>query len=114
MNRSDGKVLELVVFKLVPGVTREHFLQTNEPVSDWISEQPGFISRDLSYDADGDRWVDVLWWKTLEEARAASERALHSDSCTPMFGLIDMDDILMLHADGVLRVDPARERAIAG
>lgn len=114
MTRPDGKVLELVVFRLRSGVTRERFLQTNEPVSEWIGEQPGFVSRDLSYDADGDRWVDVLWWETLEEAQTASERALHSDSCTPMFALIEMDDMLMLHADGVLRVDPARERAIAG
>lgn len=114
MKPLDGKVLELVVFKLRPGVTREHFLQTNDPVSEWISEQSGFISRELSYDDDGDRWVDVLWWETLEEAQTASERALRSDACTPMFGLIDMDDMLMLHAGGVLRVDPARERAIAG
>jgi hypothetical protein len=31
-----------------------------------------------------------------------------------MFALIDMDDMLMLHGDGVLRIEPARERAIAG
>ena len=103
MERHEGnEVLELVVFKTRGGVTREEFLRTNEPVSRWISEQPGFVSRDLSYDPAGDRWVDVLWWETLEEAQAASEHALSSDSCTPMFALIEMDDMLMLHAESAI------------
>jgi hypothetical protein len=37
---------------------------------------PGFISRDLSYDADGDRWIDLIWWRTLEDAQAAAKVAL--------------------------------------
>jgi hypothetical protein len=94
-----GKVLELVVFKLNEGVSREQFLGTNDAVSSWIGKQPGFLSRDLSYDAEGDRWVDVLWWESMEEARAAAEKAMTSESCTPMFGLIDMESTLMVHAE---------------
>jgi antibiotic biosynthesis monooxygenase (ABM) superfamily enzyme len=57
------RVLELVVYKLNQGVSREQFLTTNDAVSSWISRQPGFISRDLVYETDGDRWVDVIWWE---------------------------------------------------
>ncbi len=92
-----GKVLELVVYKLNEAVSREEFLATNGPVSTWISKQPGLISRELVYDADGDRWVDVVWWETLEQAHAAAELALSSESCQPMFALIDMESMLMLH-----------------
>ena len=94
-----GKVLELVVFKLDDGVSREQFLRTNDGVSAWIAKQPGFISRELSYDAEGDRWVDVLWWESLAEAHAAAEKAMTSESCTPMFALIDMESTLMLHGE---------------
>jgi antibiotic biosynthesis monooxygenase (ABM) superfamily enzyme len=97
----EGKVLELVVFKLKEGVSREQFLGTNDAVSTWIGKQPGFISRELSYDAEGDRWVDVLWWDSMENAAAASELAMTSESCTPMFALIDMESTLMLHAEPV-------------
>jgi hypothetical protein len=65
-DRAD-KVLELVVFKLREGTKHEDFLTTVGPVSDWAMSQPGFISRDLSYDAEGDRWIDLIWWRTLEE-----------------------------------------------
>ena len=95
----EQKVLELVVFKLNEGVSREQFLATNDAVSAWIGKQPGFISRELSYDAEGDRWIDVLWWESMDTARAAAELAMTSDSCTPMLGLIDMESTLMLHGE---------------
>ena len=47
-----GKVLELVVFELNEGVSREQFLATNDAVSAWISKQPGFISDELSHDSE--------------------------------------------------------------
>ena len=96
-----GRVLELVVFKLNAGVSRDELLATVDPVSRWIAEQPGFVSRDLAFDADGDRWIDVVWWRTLGDAHAAAERAMSSPSCAPMFALIDMESTLMLHAEPV-------------
>ena len=101
MEAPAGKVLELVVFKLNKGVSREQFLGTNDAVSTWISKQPGFISRELSYDAEGDRWIDVIWWESLENAAAAAELAMTSESCMPMFALIDMESALMLHGEPV-------------
>jgi antibiotic biosynthesis monooxygenase (ABM) superfamily enzyme len=98
------KVLELVVYQLHKGVSREQFLGTNDAVSSWIRQQPGFLSRELVHDAEGDRWVDVIWWETLEQAQAASERSMTSESCSPMFALIDMDSALLLH--GIPAINP--------
>ena len=97
-----GRVLELVVYKLNAGVSREQFLRTNDAASTWISEQPGFISRDLVYDSEGDRWVDVVWWDTSENARSAATRAMSSTSCAPMFALIELESALMLHGEQVV------------
>ena len=102
------RVLELVVYKLHKEVSRGQFLGTNDAVSSWIRQQPGFISRELVYDAEGDRWVDVIWWETLEQAQAASERSMTSQSCSPMFALIDLESALMLHGTpAITRVDAA-------
>jgi Antibiotic biosynthesis monooxygenase len=107
MEAPGGKVLELVVFNLKPGVSRELFLGTDDAVSAWISKQPGFISHELLYDAEGDRWIELAWWKTIEEAHAAAELSLTSESCAPMFALIDMESALMLHGE------PANEAVYA-
>src|SRR5688500_10360480 len=95
----ESKVLELVVFKLNDGVSREQFLGTVDGVSSWIGRQPGFVSRELAHDAEGDRWIDVLWWRSMADAKAAAEVALSSESCAPMFGLIEMESTLMLHGE---------------
>jgi antibiotic biosynthesis monooxygenase (ABM) superfamily enzyme len=102
MASAPDKVLELVVFKLKPGATREDLLATNDALSSWARQQPGFISREQAYDAEGDRWIDLLWWETIEDARAASEAAMTSESCAPMFALIDEEATLMIHADAVI------------
>ena len=99
MQAPAGKVLELVVYTLGEGVSREQFLGTNDAATSWISAQPGFVSRDLVHDSAGDRWVDVLWWDTIEQAKAAAELSLTSESCAPMFALIDMESALMLHGE---------------
>ncbi len=106
------RVLELVVFRLNEGVSRDRFLGTNDAVSAWISEQPGFLSRELSYDAEGDRWIDILWWESMENAAAAAELSTSSPSCLPMFALIDMESMLMLH--GVPAIAPVRPAVKAG
>ena len=99
MAMDDGKVLELVVFSLQPGTSREEFVGTVEGVSSWIAEQPGFVSRSLVEDRDGGRWIDVVWWRSMQEAQAAAERAMSSQACAPMFGLIDMESTLMVHGE---------------
>jgi hypothetical protein len=70
----EERVLELVVYKLNDGVSREQFLGTNDAVSSWISKQPGFVSRELAYDADGDRWVDRSRHVDTFDRRHAVER----------------------------------------
>ena len=99
MATMDGKVLELVVFNLRAGASREELLGTVDAVSAWIAKQPGFVSRSLVEDRDGGRWIDVVWWRSMAEAKAAAELAMGSESCAPMFGLIDMASTLMLHGE---------------
>jgi hypothetical protein len=94
-----GKALELVVFKLRDGVTQEEFLDTVDPVSEWAKQQPGFLSRELSYDAKGERWVELIWWETMEDALTAAEAAASSESCAPMFELIDQQSTQMIHGE---------------
>ncbi len=107
------KVLELVVFALREGVSRDEFVDANDGVSAWVSEQPGFVSRELSHDTRANRWIDVLWWATLDDARAAAERAMTSESCAPMFALVDADSILVLHGEPAIEPVYAAATSVA-
>lgn len=91
-------VLELVVFQLRPGVTREQALSASEAVSAWVAEQPGFVSRETYEVPDGEQWVDVLYWRSMAEAKAASERAMAQDHCQAFFSLLAPEAEVFLHA----------------
>lgn len=111
---SHGKhVVEIAIFKTKEGVTRDQLLGTVDAVSQWVTRQPGFVSRDLTYSADSGSWIDVIWWESLDAAHAAAEAAMTSESCAPMFALIDLEGTQMLHGE---RVVPgvAREEAPVG
>lgn len=107
-----GETLELVVFTLREGTTREQFLATNDAASNWMQQQPGFISHELSYAADGDRWIEIAWWESLGDAEAAASAAMSSQSCAPMFGLIDMESALMLHGEAAIPPVFAQREAV--
>ena len=108
MPRTTGEVVEIAIFKTTDGVTREQLLGTVDAVSEWAGRQPGVISRDLTYSGEGDSWIDVIWWASAEAARTAAEMAMTSESCAPMFALIDLEGTQMLHGE---RVVPAVARA---
>jgi hypothetical protein len=97
----EPKVLELVAVSLKDGATRDQLLATVDSVSDWVATQPGFVSRDLSYSAADDRWIDLIWWESLAEAESAATAAMSSESCAPMFALIDFESTLMLHGERI-------------
>ena len=48
----------------------------------------------------------MVWWETLDSAKAAAEQAMTSESCAPMFALIDMESTLMLHGESA--IEPVR------
>lgn len=102
-----SRVVELAIFKLKEGVTREQLLETVDAVSEWARRQPGFVSRDLTYSAQDDTWIDVVWWESLDAAHAAAEAAMTSESCAPMFGLIDLEATQMIHGEHVARSSQA-------
>lgn len=66
MEQGAGKVLELVVFELKQGATRDDLLATVDAVSAWIAEQRGFVSRELIEEAESGRWIDLVRWRTID------------------------------------------------
>ena len=94
---SNGHVVELAIFKVKEGISSDQLLGTVDAVSEWARSQAGFISRNLTYSAESDTWIDVIWWENLDAAHAASEAAMTSESCAPMFELIDLEGTQMIH-----------------
>ena len=99
MREQNAGVVEVVVFSLNEDATSEQLLASNPAVEEWAKTQPGFISKELYYAGNQDKWIDIVRWESIDAAHAAADAAMSSDSCAPMFALIDMDSTLMLHGE---------------
>jgi len=89
--------LETASFKLKDGIAVEDFLKASvEMEKHFATKQRGFIKRTLAR-GEGNEWIDVVYWETMDDATKAMEAAMKSPACAPMFGMIDDASIKMSH-----------------
>jgi hypothetical protein len=84
----NGQVVEWAPFRLNPGVSEEELLRSSERLQrDFLESQPGYLKRELIKGDDGG-FVDVVWWRSLEEAHAVMKTAMESPVCATYFALM--------------------------
>ncbi len=91
-------VMETVTFKLIDGVSREDFAQAANAMSDWILNQPGFVSRRLSIGADG-TWVEQVEWASMHDAKEAAAAIGGAQDNLPFLKCIDGASVQMRHSE---------------
>lgn len=87
--------VEIVQFRLRPGVEEGAFLSAVEESQAAIARLPGFISREVLR-SDG-LWVDVVHWRSEGEALAAAEAFPGMPEVTALVMMIDATQMTMLH-----------------
>ena len=100
----DGKVIEIVSFKLAAGVSDEAFSKHTDVVNTYISGRKGFISRRLSRASDG-TYLDHVTWASLGDATAAMESSMKEASLAPFMLSIDMATVKVDHQAVVASVN---------
>ena len=89
--------LEIAIYKTNDGVSDADFIKTGvEMEANFAKKQKGFIKRTFAKSEIGE-WVDVIYWETMDDAMKASEVAMKSPVCAPMFGIIDPTSVKMHH-----------------
>ena len=82
------KAVMFISFKLAAGKTVPDFVLISKKVhSEFISKQKGYISwKQLR---DGERWVDLLEWETIEDAQHAMAASEKDATSAELFPFID-------------------------
>ncbi len=93
---TDGPVMEVVTFHLIPGITDAAFLKAAKGTEIIVAAQPGFIRRHLLRDETG-QWTDSVEWQNLAAAHAAAETVVTDAAFAPFGGAIDMSRLTMRH-----------------
>ncbi|MDE6475856.1 MAG: antibiotic biosynthesis monooxygenase [Erysipelotrichaceae bacterium] len=68
-------VMEMVIFQTQNGVKEEQFLQLFDELNKVLeSSVAGFMKRSLTKDSTQDKWVEMVWWESMEAAQQAMEK----------------------------------------
>lgn len=68
---ASAKVVEVVTFKLKPGVSAAEFRTVDKDVEkQHVSRQPGFVSRESVGGEDGE-WLVIVHWRSGKDADAS-------------------------------------------
>lgn len=86
------EAIEIVTFRLMPGVSFADFVAANREVDAWLRLQPGFRSRRIG-EQPGPRIVDLLLWDSEAAARTAMYELVEELYDAPVHALIDQDTV---------------------
>lgn len=90
-------VAEIVIFKPYAGVESRELLEKARNIDDALRAMPGFVGREILQTDDG-KWIDLVRWRSLQEAREAAEKVMTIPECLAFFDLIDKETMMFMHA----------------
>ncbi|MGJ8679809.1 hypothetical protein [Paraglaciecola sp.] len=91
-----NSTIEIVTYKLKPGIADEQLQNTHSTLNSFCSEQEGFIYRSISQDQEN-TWFDIVYWKNMECAKKAGDNFMKSKVCQTLNELIDDKTLVMRH-----------------
>jgi len=102
--RKEVGTIEVVVFKTIPGFTKQEVIEAAKAVNPVVEKFNGFISRKLAVNEDG-TWTDIVYWTDLESAKQAGEEVMKSKTCQKFFGMIDEKSMQFMHQTPVINTE---------
>ena len=81
-------VVEFIRYKLLEGTKTDDFLKAAEKMIPYLKTQKGLIDWQLCKGEDGN-WIEILHWKSLDEAKKAAKKVLELDSVQAFVKFID-------------------------
>ncbi|MGL6210379.1 MAG: antibiotic biosynthesis monooxygenase family protein [Paracoccaceae bacterium] len=101
---TEGPVMEIVSFRLLPGTDLGAFLDAARATEDLLARQPGFVRRHLLQETSG-RWTDLVEWHSLADAHRAAELVMQSPDFGPFVAAINPPTIEMRHVPVIWQMD---------
>lgn len=96
MNTSRSHIVEVVLYRLRAGVSREAQINALQASQSELASLPGFIRREVLADSDG-QWIELVYWQTMDEALNAINLVGDKPNLQQAFTLLDESSIRMLH-----------------
>lgn len=94
-----NQVIEIVTFKLKPGVTAAQFKSIDQEVeAQHVSRQPGFVSRESAGGENGE-WLVIVHWRSAADANASMASFEKAPTAAKFMSSIEASTMLMRRYD---------------
>jgi hypothetical protein len=95
-----GNTLEIAHFRLSQGTTKEQFLEGVKASTTFLTAQPGFVSRRVSFLNDGEIF-GLVEWESPADAQAAFKLSMEGDypALRQFIDCLDMASGSMKHGE---------------
>lgn len=90
-------VYEIVSFQYKEDIPFKVQKQSTESLNVIVSGFKGFKSRNFYYSDSNGRWIDLVVWETMEDAKRASEQAMEDPEALKIFALMDEQSMVFSH-----------------
>ncbi|MEW5849440.1 MAG: antibiotic biosynthesis monooxygenase [Myxococcota bacterium] len=91
-------VYEVVVMRRHPGASVADVIELCRALHAWVAEQPGFLRRQLLHDVGQELFVDLIAWRSEEDAKQAMAASTTAPCMEKMPRVLDMESMTMAHA----------------
>lgn len=100
MNRN---VMEMVIFQKKDEVSEAYFLQLFHELNEALKKNAaGFMKRSLTKDTAQDKWVEMIWWESMEAAKAALETIPQMEVFKQYCATLKEEGTMMLHLEKIV------------
>ena len=100
MDPMKNLVIELVEGKVKEGVDPQEYIKASDSLMTDLSGLDGYIRREVWQGEDG-RFVDVIYWDSLEKAQRAAELFPTLPSAKLFESLLDFGSLSMRHLNQI-------------
>jgi len=85
-------VIEIAKIQLAADVSEDELVAASDRFqNEFLSNQPGYLSRDLVRLGDGG-YADIIRWDRPEAAEAVLPKLSHSPACRDYFSIMEADE----------------------
>ena len=103
VNQKKVTAVEIVIFSFKENYSDQQASEMAGTVNEFISKQSGFISRTTSKLGEN-RWIDIVYWESMQEAKDASEEAMKSETCGVFFSSINQESMQFMHGETFIEI----------
>jgi hypothetical protein len=93
-------VIEIGIYKLVDGVDDQQFLKILDAFqSEFLAKQAGFTGKHMVSKGEDGRWVEMVFWNTMDNVQKATENVMADPAAQPLIQAIDMNNMEVLQVE---------------